>query len=165
MDFEKPVTTKRSLGSLRRAQKGKPKSPDMIGTLNFQCHTASAMLKVFAETDLDEVICNLAGWRNQDSKGNPYLTVEISPRYTSQVSTPRASSNLDFIFKEDGGPHVDERAVGLLQRGLFENGMRNLLGIVFVGLEAALISARARATISDSASSRWSRSCILLARS
>jgi hypothetical protein len=49
MELEKPVTTKRSLGSLRRAQKGKPKSPDMIGTLNLQRHTASAILKVFAE--------------------------------------------------------------------------------------------------------------------
>jgi hypothetical protein len=100
MELEKPVTTKRSLGSLRRAQKGKPKSPDMIGTLNLQRHTASAILKVFAEADFDEVVCNLAGWRNQDAKGNPYLTVELSPRYTPQESTPRVSSNLDFIFKD-----------------------------------------------------------------
>jgi hypothetical protein len=105
MELDKPVANKRSLGSLRRAQKGKPKSPDMTGTLTFQLHTATTILKQFKEANSQEVICNLAGWRNEESKGNPYLTVEVSSRYTQAKSSIGASSNLDFIFEDQ---EVDE---------------------------------------------------------
>ena len=35
---------------------------------------------------LEEVICNIAGWRNQDHNGS-YLTVELSPRFVSRMAT------------------------------------------------------------------------------
>jgi hypothetical protein len=66
MDLE-PITKKRSLGKLRTAPKTKPRSPDMTGTLILQRHTAAAIQKKFEDSDADEVVCNIAGWVNQDS--------------------------------------------------------------------------------------------------
>ena len=97
MDIEQPITKKRSLGKLRMAQKTKPRSPNMTGTLCLQRHTAAAILKEFEESGADEVVCNVAGWVNQDHEGQ-YLTVEISPKYGARESLPPKASNLDFIF-------------------------------------------------------------------
>jgi hypothetical protein len=97
MDFEEPITKKRSLGKLRRNQKTKDKSPDMTGSLRLQRHTAMAITKPFEANDVEDVVCNIAGWINQDHDGQ-YLTIEISPKYVSrQIRLPKANS-LDFIF-------------------------------------------------------------------
>src|SRR5271154_6893507 len=70
----------KSLGALRKAKKTKPRSPDVTGKLSLQRHTLAAIIKEIAKTGGEEVICSIAGWRNQDKHGE-YLTVEISPRF------------------------------------------------------------------------------------
>jgi hypothetical protein len=57
------------------------------------------IVKEFADTDAEEVVCNLAGWRNDDYRG-PFLTVEISQRYVPQQSEASKAGNLDFIFND-----------------------------------------------------------------
>ena len=94
MDLDEPK--KRSLGKLRIAPKTKPRSPNMTGTLRLQRHTASSILKAFEDSDSGDVVCNIAGWVNQDHEG-PYLTVEISPKYVGHEAQPKTNS-LDFIF-------------------------------------------------------------------
>ena len=55
--------------------------------MRLQRHTAAAIVKQFGEDgDDQEVICNIAGWRNHDKSGQ-YLTVELSPRFVSRAST------------------------------------------------------------------------------
>jgi hypothetical protein len=75
------ISKKRSLGALRKNKKTKPQSPDATGKFHFQRHTLKEIYRQLADGD-DEVICNLAGWRNSDQRG-PYLTVEISPQFLS----------------------------------------------------------------------------------
>jgi hypothetical protein len=81
-----PIKQKRSLGALRRATKNKEKSPDLVGQMRLQRHTAAAILKQFGEDGEEEVVCNIAGWRNIDHNGQ-YLTVELSPRFVTRAST------------------------------------------------------------------------------
>ena len=54
--------------------------------MRLQRHTAAAIVKQFSEGSGDEVVCNIAGWRNQDHSGS-YLTVELSPRFVARAST------------------------------------------------------------------------------
>ena len=86
MYIDKPVKQKRSLGALRKANKTKPKSPDLTGQMKLQRHTAAAIVEQFSGEQVEEVICNIAGWRNQDYNG-PYLTVELSPRFVARMAT------------------------------------------------------------------------------
>ena len=86
MYIDKPVKQKRSLGALRKANKTKPKSPDLTGQMKLQRHTAAAIVEQFSDEQVDEVVCNIAGWRNQDYNG-PYLTVELSPRFVARMAT------------------------------------------------------------------------------
>jgi len=91
LEVDDSIRNIRSLGELRKANKTKPRSPDVTGRLRLQRHTLHAIIRDFKEADGDEVVCNIAGWKNQDHAG-PYLTVEISPRYTPhEQRTPRAS--------------------------------------------------------------------------
>jgi hypothetical protein len=84
MYIDKPVKQKRSLGALRKANKTKPKSPDLTGQFKLQRHTAAAIVEQFSHDDADEVVCNIAGWRNEDYNGF-YLTVELSPRFVART--------------------------------------------------------------------------------
>jgi hypothetical protein len=84
MYLDKTVKQKRSLGSLRKATKTKPRSPDLTGQMKLQRHTAAAILEQFSHEGIEEVVCNIAGWRNQDYSGR-YLTVELSPRFVAQA--------------------------------------------------------------------------------
>ena len=86
MYIDKPVKQKRSLGALRKANKTKPKSPDLTGQMKLQRHTAAAIVEQFSHDDAEEVVCNIAGWKNQDYNG-PYLTVELSPRFVARMAT------------------------------------------------------------------------------
>ena len=83
MHFTEPIKPKRSLGSLRKANKTKPRSPDLTGQLRLQRHTAKVIVKQLSEDSAEEVVCNIAGWRNQDSSGS-FLTVELSPRFVAR---------------------------------------------------------------------------------
>jgi hypothetical protein len=98
MDFQDPVKPKRSLGALRKANKTKPKSPDVTGTMKAQRHTIAALVKQFTENETDEITCNIAGWFNQDSTGQ-YLTVELSPRYVPR-EREQPINMFDTFFQE-----------------------------------------------------------------
>ena len=91
MYLDKSVKQKRSLGSLRKATKTKPRSPDLTGQMKLQRHTAAAILEQFSHDGIEEVVCNIAGWKNQDDRG-PYLTVELSPRFVAR--TPVESDDI-----------------------------------------------------------------------
>jgi len=97
MTFDDSSPAKRSLGSLRKATKTKDRSPDFTGTIKIQRHTFETIAKQLQDTDAAEVECCLAGWRNSDHNGQPYLTVEISPKYISRRQEPTSSNLVDFI--------------------------------------------------------------------
>jgi hypothetical protein len=91
---------KRSLGALRKNKKTKPQSPDATGKFHFQRHTLREICRQLTD-DNDEVICNLAGWRNSDQHGS-YLTVEISPLFVShERRRPNSESFYDMFNEED----------------------------------------------------------------
>ena len=52
--------------------------------MRLQRHTAEALVKQFSEDGGNEVVCNIAAWRNQDYNG-PFLTVELSPRFVARA--------------------------------------------------------------------------------
>jgi hypothetical protein len=97
------IAKKRSLGKLRIALKTKPRSPDMTGTLCLQRHTAALILKIFEDTDDDEVVCNIAAWVNKDNDGQ-YLTVELSPRYVAFDPQIQQTNRLAFILDSEEDP-------------------------------------------------------------
>jgi hypothetical protein len=99
MNFHQSQKTKRSLGALRRASKTKTLSPDLTGPMRLQRHTLDSLVKQFDETDQNELICNLAAWRNQDSNG-PYLSVELSPRYVSRKPIEQPCP-FEFMFDDN----------------------------------------------------------------
>ena len=84
MQLDKHIKQKRSLGALRKNDKTKPKSPDLTGQMKLQRHTAAAIVEQFSHDGIEEVVCNIAGWKNQDYSG-PYLTVELSPRFVTRT--------------------------------------------------------------------------------
>ena len=84
---------KRSLGALRKNKKTKPQSPDATGKFRFQRHTLKEIYGQLTDGD-DEVVCNVARWRNSDQYG-AYLTVEISPKF---VSFERRGSNGESFY-------------------------------------------------------------------
>jgi hypothetical protein len=88
MYLDKPTKQKLSLGTLRKNNKTKPKSPDLIGQFKLQRHTAAAIVDQFGHDDIEEVVCNIAGWKNLDHNG-PYLTVELSPRFVARAPVER----------------------------------------------------------------------------
>ena len=97
MIFDDPIPAKRSLGSLRKTEKTKARSPDCTGTLRLQRHTFETLAKQFQETDATEIDCCIAAWRNTDANGQPYLSVELSPRYVARRHEPAHSDLADFI--------------------------------------------------------------------
>jgi hypothetical protein len=103
MYLDNPVKPKRSLGGLRKANKTKPKSPDLTGQMRLQRHTAAAIVKQFSEGSADEVVCNIAGWRNQDHSGS-YLTVELSPCFVARTPTEK-DQIIDSLINEQEDEH------------------------------------------------------------
>ena len=99
MYLDKPVKRKLSLGTLRKANKTKPKSPDLMGQMKLQRHTAAAIVEQFSHDNIDEVVCNIAGWKNQDHNG-PYLTVELSPRFVARTLTDQEDI-IDSIINDN----------------------------------------------------------------
>ena len=85
MYLDKTVKPKRSLGTLRKATKTKPRSPDLTGQMKLQRHTVASIVEQFSRDDIEEVVCNIAGWRNQDYNGGLYLSVELSPRFIARA--------------------------------------------------------------------------------
>src|SRR5215472_14911789 len=56
---------------------------DLTGQMKLR-HTAGATVEQFGHDDIEGVVCNIAGWKNQDCSG-PYLTVELSPRFVARA--------------------------------------------------------------------------------
>jgi hypothetical protein len=96
MVFDESIPPKRSLGSLRKATKSQPRSPDFTGTMKLQRHTMDVFAKQFQEQDAEQIECCLAGWINSDSNGQ-FLSVELSPRYVARRREPTQSNFEDFI--------------------------------------------------------------------
>jgi hypothetical protein len=105
MYLDKKAKQKRSLGALRKANKTKPKSPDLTGQMKLQRHTAAAIVDQFGHDDIEEVVCNIAGWRNQDYNG-PYLTVELSPRFVARMQV-EGDDIIDSIINDKEGDIED----------------------------------------------------------
>src|ERR1700719_495113 len=99
MHLDKQVKQKRSLGALRKANKTKPKSPDLTGQMKLQRHTAAAIVDQFGHDDIEEVVCNIAGWKNQDYNGS-YLTVELSPRFVARTKV-EGDDIIDSIINDN----------------------------------------------------------------
>jgi hypothetical protein len=107
MEINENTSKKRSLGALRRAEKSKPRSPDMIGQLKLQRHTLEAIAKQLSSLDDDEIVCNIAGWLNHDYQGT-YLTIEISPKFPLSVSRQSVTvprSDLSAFLGDQGDIH------------------------------------------------------------
>jgi hypothetical protein len=100
MHLDKHIKQKLSLGALRKANKTKPKSPDLTGQMKLQRHTAAAILEQFNHDGVEEVICNIAGWRNQDYNGS-YLTIELSPRFVARAPVERDDIIDSIIINKD----------------------------------------------------------------
>jgi hypothetical protein len=99
MQIDKTIKQKRSLGALRKANKTEPRSPDLTGQMKLQRHTAAAIVEQFSHDDIEEVVCNIAGWKNQDYNG-PYLSVELSPRFVPRAQMER-DDIIDAIINDD----------------------------------------------------------------
>ena len=97
LEVHDPIRHRKSLGQLRKANKTKPRSPDVIGKLRLQRHTLQAIVSDFQDSGGEEVICNIAGWKNEDQQGG-YLTVEISPRYVPHLQRPPKPNIFDDMF-------------------------------------------------------------------
>jgi hypothetical protein len=98
VDYQIPK--KRPLGALRRNKKTKPRSPDATGKFYFQRHTLKEIYRQLMDGD-DEVICNVACWRNSDGDG-AYLTVEISPQLISfERRRPNGDAFYELFEEED----------------------------------------------------------------
>ena len=66
--------------------------------MRLQRHTARAIVKQFSDDSAEEVICNIAAWRNQDHIGS-YLTVELSPRFVARAPTEQ-DDMIDSIIND-----------------------------------------------------------------
>jgi hypothetical protein len=81
MKHDQSTQNRKSLGALYKAKKTKERSPILTGQLKLQRHTFAAIGEQFDRGDDDEVVCNIAAWENVARHGEPYLTVELSPRF------------------------------------------------------------------------------------
>ena len=106
MNFNEVIKPKRSLGALRKATKTKPRSPDLTGQFKLQRHTAAALVEQFSHDDIEEVVCNIAGWKNQDYNGS-YLTVELSPRFVARAQVER-DDIIDSIINNNEEDNVED---------------------------------------------------------
>ena len=104
MQLHKQIKEKRSLGVLRKNNKTKPKSPDLTGQMKLQRHTAAAIFEQFGHDGIEEVVCNIAGWKNQDYSG-PYLSVELSPRFVARAPV-EGDDIIDSII-DDKEDHIE----------------------------------------------------------
>ena len=93
------ISKKRSFGALRKNKKTKPQSPDATGKFHFQRHALKEIYRQLTDND-DEVICNVACWRNSDQHGS-YLTVEISPLFVSHERRPPNCGSFYDMFNEE----------------------------------------------------------------
>ena len=97
---EETIKRKKSLGTLRKHVKTKPRSPNATGKLHFQRHTLAEIYNQLDDAGGDEVICNIAAWKNRDQRGQ-YLTVEVSPEFRRYEQHTSNDESFDKIFDDD----------------------------------------------------------------
>jgi hypothetical protein len=96
MTTEAEINRNHSLGRLRPAQKTKPRSPDCIGKLHLKRDHLLIFLKQVEQSRVDEVTCNIAGWKGNDVYG-PFMTIEISPRFEKRLASHNSDPFADFV--------------------------------------------------------------------
>ena len=99
MNYPNP---RKSLGTLYRAEKTKPRSPDMTGTLKIQMHTLRELFEFYNNCDTGEVVCPIAAWINGEP-GRQYLVIELSPPYRPKAKIPDPGPTLEPFFAEITG--------------------------------------------------------------
>src|SRR5262245_59502288 len=100
MTYQNPP--RKSLGTLYRAEKTKPRSPDMTGTLKIQMHTLQEIFEFSNKCDNDEVVCPIAAWFNGEP-GRQYLVIELSPPYRPKAKMLDPARTLEPFFAEVTG--------------------------------------------------------------
>ena len=93
---------RKSLGTLYRAEKTKPRSPDMTGTLKIQMHTLRELFEFYNNCDSDEIVCPIAAWIH-GQPGRQYLVIELSPPYRPKARMPDPGPTLEPFFAEITG--------------------------------------------------------------
>ena len=73
--------------------------------MKLQRHTAAAIIEQFGHDNVDEIVCNIAEWRNQDYNGS-YLTVELSPRFVAR--TPVDQEDVIESIINDKEEHIED---------------------------------------------------------
>jgi hypothetical protein len=96
------INPKRSLGALRIAKKTKKRSPDLLRQLHLQRSTLLEIVRQAKEGSGDEVMCNLAAWKNRDKGGLTYLSVELSPWYKPRTHRKNKRDVFNDLFDEEG---------------------------------------------------------------
>ena len=97
MNYQNPP--RKSLGTLYRAEKTKPRSPDMTGTLKIQMHTLRELFEFYNNCDSDEIVCPIAAWIH-GQPGRQYLVIELSPPYRPKARMPDPGPTLEPFFAE-----------------------------------------------------------------
>src|SRR5262249_840802 len=100
MNYQNPP--RKSLGTLYRADKTKPPSPDMKGNIKIQGHTLRELFEFSKTCDGDEVVCPIAAWINGEP-GRQYLVIELSPPYRQKAKIPDPGPTLEPFFAEITG--------------------------------------------------------------
>jgi hypothetical protein len=90
---------KLSLGTLRKNQKTKPRSPDLVGNLVITPEVFQQLLTQHQENG--NIHCDLAAWIRNDGNG---LTVQLTPpfRPNKKPQQPPKSDLSAFLGKGDG---------------------------------------------------------------
>lgn len=76
----------------------KVRSPDWTGTLTLQRDTLEIIVRQLEASAKDDIICCIAAWEKRDKNGEPFATVQLSPKFVSrQAQAPRESPLASFL--------------------------------------------------------------------
>ena len=100
MNYQPPQ--RKSLGTLYRAQKTQPRSPDMLGAQKIQIPTVQEMFEFSKKCDNGEIVCPIAAWVNGEP-GRQYLVIELSPPYRPKAKMLDPARTLEPFFAEVTG--------------------------------------------------------------
>lgn len=102
MKTDKQSKPLKSLGTLRKAKKTKPRSPDLTGQITVQRDTFEGICRDFKKGNGKSALCNIAAWRTKDYNGDKYLNVELSARFAPPKQKQDDGDIFDFLFDHDG---------------------------------------------------------------
>jgi len=97
MTYQNPP--RKSLGTLYRAEKTKPRSPDLLGAQKIQIPTVQEMYEFSKTCDSGEIVCPIAAWIH-GQPGRQYLVIELSPPYRPKARMPDPGPTLEPFFAE-----------------------------------------------------------------